>query len=63
MVFELNIDQISKFKAWAKKFEGMNPGSIGGAFTFSFTPTSVGMIVHVKHFSGEILDLSEYDGM
>ncbi len=38
------------------------PGTIGGEFTYSFTPTSLGLIKKVKEeITGEELDLTEYD--
>lgn len=37
-------------------------GAIGGSLTYSFTPTSLGTVVQVKHgLSGETLDLSDYE--
>lgn len=37
-------------------------GAIGGAFTFSFTPTSVGDVVTVcDSITDETIDISEYD--
>lgn len=36
-------------------------GAIGGQFTFSFTPTSIGVIVVVKDaLTGEKIDLTDY---
>jgi hypothetical protein len=37
-------------------------GTIGGGLTYSFTPTSVGMIIIVKEsVTGEELNLTDYD--
>ena len=37
-------------------------GAIGGQFTFSFIPTSVGTIVKVSDFvTGEVCDITDYD--
>ncbi len=37
-------------------------GAIGGALTYSFTPTSLGIVVKVKHgFTDAEIDLSDYD--
>lgn len=36
-------------------------GAIGGALTYSFTPTGLGVCVVVKHSSGETLDLTDYE--
>jgi hypothetical protein len=38
-------------------------GAIGGALTFTFTPTSIGTLVSVKHSgTGAVLDLSDEGG-
>lgn len=37
-------------------------GAIGGTLTYSFTPTSIGVVFKVKdNLSGEVLDLTDYD--
>lgn len=37
-------------------------GAIGGNLTYSFTPTSIGVIVNIKHGNtGQDIDLTEYD--
>lgn len=37
-------------------------GAIGGQFTWSFTPTTIGLIVHVTdNVSKEFADLTDYD--
>jgi hypothetical protein len=36
-------------------------GAIGGELTYSFTPTSLGTIIKVKHSSGAELDLTFYE--
>lgn len=39
-----------------------NYGAIGGAYTYSFTPASIGMIVKVQNsVTNETIDLSDYD--
>ena len=35
-------------------------GADGGELTFCFTPTSLGTIFIIKHFSGAELDLTDY---
>ena len=61
MHFVLTDDQMRRFREWAARFEGIYSGCIGGAFTFSFTVTSIGTAVKVRHFQGAELDLSDYD--
>lgn len=62
MKFELNEDQTKRYKEWAKKvcLPDDQIGAIGGEFTFSFTPTSIGIVVKVHHANGDELDLSDY---
>ena len=36
-------------------------GAIGGNFTYSFTPTSIGSIVKVKCSCGDWFDATDYD--
>ena len=37
-------------------------GAIGGALTYSFTPTSIGTVTTVTHgATGEVLNLTDYD--
>lgn len=36
-------------------------GAIGGGLTFEFSPTSMGTVVKVKHYSGPELDLTDYE--
>eukprot|EP00041_Stephanoeca_diplocostata_P019789 m.430566 g.430566 ORF g.430566 m.430566 type:complete len:80 (+) comp21397_c1_seq2:280-519(+) len=39
-----------------------NYGAIGGAYTYSFSPTSLGVVVTVKNsVTNESIDLSDYD--
>lgn len=61
MNFSLTPQQLQTFRTWSAKFTGEKVGAIGGAFTFSFTHTSVGIIIKVTHFKGETLDLTDYD--
>ena len=61
MEFHLKPHQIQLYREWSKKFQGIYSGVSGGAFTFSFTPTGLGLIIKVTHFQGEVLDLTEYD--
>lgn len=36
-------------------------GAIGGAYTWSFTPTSLGTVVTIKCSCGEKIDVTDYD--
>ncbi len=54
------IEQVQQFKAKVETERGSDyAGSIGGATTYQFTPTSLGAIIKVTHF-GQTLDLTDY---
>jgi hypothetical protein len=36
-------------------------GAIGGAYSYVFTPTGIGIVFKVKCSCGEVLDLTDYD--
>lgn len=60
--FKLSTEQIEKFEAWKETLKEIpHASSIGGDFTFKFTPTGVGMLVEVERYDGEKLDLTEYE--
>lgn len=40
---------------------GREKTSIGGRFTYSFSPTSIGTVVEVRCFCGAKEDVTEYD--
>ena len=46
--FVLNNTQRRLFEIWKQKFDNLPCGAIGGLYTFSFTPTTIGTIVKVK---------------
>ena len=48
--------------AWPKRTMGQPYfGAIGGSLTYSFTPTSLGVILKVTHANGSELDVTEYN--
>lgn len=61
--FKLSKSQEKKFKKWKKenKFKSEDAGAAGGAFSFEFTPTSIGTLITVKYMDDEStkLDLTE----
>lgn len=72
MKFELNYRQIDKLFQWnkeqneiaAKKQGSSIPyyGAIGGHLKYEFTPTSIGVFVHVKHAGTDAeIDLTDYE--
>lgn len=75
MNFGLNDEQVKKAAKWIeqqenfeRKKQGLSStespyyGAIGGELTYSFTPTSLGIIEKIKHSgTGSEIDLTEYD--
>lgn len=61
MVFSLSEEQVVKFNEWYSKLDKQYTGAIGGGLTFSFTPTSLGLITKVRYLDKEELDLSDYE--
>lgn len=63
MTFEVTEEQqgiIDEFKSKVESERASSfQGAIGGATTYSFTPTTLGTIFRVKHFDKEI-DLTNY---
>ncbi len=61
--FIITAAQEAKAEAWRKEITKKTPvtGPIGGHFSYCFTPTSIGIIVKVKHYKGEEIDLTDYD--
>ena len=61
MNFSLTPEQEKTFKTWATQFVHYTSGVSGGAFTFSFTPTTIGIVIKIKHFTGAELNVTEWD--
>ena len=61
MTFSLEPHQIVKINKWIDK-QGVRPvGAIGGRFTYSFSPTSIGTVVKVSDcITGKELDVTDY---
>ena len=60
--FHLSDNQLKRFEEWKQPLKKYMVGPIGGAFTFHFTPTSIGTIVLVTCECGTFhdeLDLTE----
>lgn len=46
----------------AQQLDKQELGAIGGAVTYYFTPTSIGVVIKVKNaINGQEIDLSEYE--
>ena len=64
--FTLTSEQMKKFEKWRKKKNKKNKGEIyvgavGGAYSFVFIPTGIGVIEKVVCADGDELDLTDYD--
>ena len=59
--FELTEKEEQRFRIWAKQFEHIPSGCVGGSFTFMFVPCSIGVSISVKHFLGSVLELTDTD--
>ena len=68
-MFQLTDEQNKKLSDWiqgqnnkvVEKEMGAYYGCSGGAYTYSFTPTTLGMIVKVRNnFTKEEVDLTDY---
>lgn len=61
-MFKLTAEQARKLKAWTDQHEERYAGAIGGRYTFSFTPTSLGCVCKVEdHITGDAVDLTDYE--
>lgn len=62
--FPISEEDDKKIKEWCKKHElekhggKMRKGAIGGAYTYIFTPTSIGIVCTIKCFCGETFDFA-----
>ena len=63
--YELGREQEQKAAAWLgehrKVHAGEDEGAIGGRYTWTFTPTSLGDVVRLQCCCGAEVDLSEYE--
>lgn len=59
--FPITPEQNAKIKEWMKKYEELKFGAIGGAFTYCFTPTGIGVFAKVKGPDGDELEFQEAD--
>lgn len=71
LCYGLYKEQIEEANAWAKKHDEEKhiktgqkirySGAIGGAYTWSFTSTSIGQVATLECSCGEKIDVSDYD--
>ena len=59
--FELTEDQLKMIDKWIKSNPAPLTGAIGGRYTYSFTPTTLGVVTTVRNNStGKELDVTNY---
>lgn len=66
--FALDDIQFIKLVKWEREHDKtckfanpMKQGACGGRLTYSFTPTSLGVVTKIKCACGEEVDVSDYD--
>lgn len=60
--FILSEGQVKKIDEWIKGHKKVNTGASGGRYTYSFTPTTLGVCVKVKDgITNEELGITECD--
>lgn len=59
MAFEIDSDLCKKLMKWKESLPRLDGATIGGAYTYSFTPTSIGLCIEVRRVDGHKIDLTE----
>lgn len=65
-MFTLDEEQTKKLNAWLEEHKKecnlhIYSGAIGGRLTYSFSPTSIGVVCKVDCSCGKGIDLSDYE--
>ncbi len=61
--FEVSKADSKKIEAWIEKQGPRTIGTIGGRYSYCFTPTSLGVVFKVLDaLTGAELDLTDYEG-
>ena len=61
MTFILSDIQLEQLVEWKATLPKPPPTAIRGAFTYSFTPTAIGIAVTVRYWNGLEIDISNYE--
>ena len=62
MKFALDEAQVAKINEWVSGHNLVYEGASGGRYTYSFTPTSLGIVYEViDNVTGEKLNVTDYD--
>jgi hypothetical protein len=69
--FQLDADEVGRIMAWQEEQDRIlvrlgkdlnEVGASGGRFTYSFTPTSLGVVVTVEdHLTNNKVDVTDYE--
>jgi hypothetical protein len=59
--FTLEEKQLEQLREWKANLPKPPSNPIGGAFTYSFTPTEIGIVVKVTYWDGQEIDISNYE--
>lgn len=60
MSFEIGSDQFKKLMEWKESLpELKDTATTGGAYTYTFTPTGLGLLIEVKRVDGHKIDLTD----
>jgi len=59
--FTLEEKQLEQLREWKATLPKPPSSAIGGAFTYSFTPTEIGIVVKAKSWDGQEIDISNYE--
>jgi len=64
-MFSLDKKQLNDLDKWKETLVKYDAGAIGGAFTYAFTSTGLGVIVNVYYFMDtdleQSIDLTDYE--
>lgn len=61
-LFWVEKDQAKRMSKFSDDHRCCQRGAIGGAISYIFAPTSLGVVVKVKCACGKELDVSDYEG-
>jgi len=65
-IFSIDKDAYAKYVVWfeeqERKIANKYAGAIGGVYTWSFTATTLGLVIKVtNNLNKEVIDLTDYD--
>ncbi len=61
LTFTISEEQLEQLREWKANLSKPPSSAIGGSFTYSFTPTQLGIVVKVQYWDGQEIDISNYD--